>query len=85
MLFMGPQMLLDLFAQFKQSLDKVTEAHGQHSAYMIARAACDSDNDLMAPAVGKRPQSHARQQQHAGAATSPQASQSTGLFAKSGP
>lgn len=25
MLFMGPQMVLDLFAQFKQSLEQVTE------------------------------------------------------------
>ena len=91
MLFMGPQTLLDLFAQFKQSLEKVTEAlllqrlppapwHpalcSQRGACMPARAACASGSDLMPLAVtkGPWPRSHERQQQqHPGAATSPQA------------
>lgn len=78
MLFMGPQMVLDLFAQFKQSLEQVTEAFvlqrllpaPQHSAL------CYQSSNTMLWSCER--------QQHLEAATS-QVPQSTQHFAKPGP
>lgn len=87
MLFMGPQMVLDLFAQFKQSLEQVTEAlvlqsllpAPQHSALCYQRLQHNATRD--GPWLWS---CERRQQQHLGAATS-QGAQSTQHFAKPEP
>lgn len=57
MLFMGPQMVLDLFAQFKQSLEQVTEALALQRlppAPRILLSATRGSN-TMPPAMGHGP------------------------------
>lgn len=86
MLFMGPWIVLDLFAQFKQSLEQVTEAlahcRGRPQPHGILLSATRGSK-AMPPGMGHGPGSCERQQ-HLGAATS-QVPQFTQHFAKPGP